>query len=362
MCKEWERGNTRWSRPQNANHTAAELELLRQMAQCWIELISNAQYVVAWSVDGADILKPLDWFVLNDVFEVQAAVREEVLKHLGWQQKKNGWFGDLTFSSKNKDARYIDLSAAFAEGKDLRNLEDAARKWLQKDPNSGNTFKTLEKKQLDQLYAVADNRTKATDMLCFENDIAREVDGLIFSNYDELCQKLTGHSLLAYNDEDVSLMHQLMSVRSSETSLPKLSSDFLTFMYDENGKLKFRRPVSYSNPLIFADWHADVRKSILARENRAGEKRMIKRQNAMSKKNTEPEASLLVGVSCANPYVIAYSSAIQIRKTRTLAGRHAHDNKKSTCMFVAVPRLEYVCVAKPPPAGCSAAQAQGAAE
>ena len=133
-------------------------------------------------------------------------------------------------------------------------------------------------------------------------------------------------------------------------------------MYDENGKLKFQRPVSHSNPIIFADWHADVRKSILAREKRAAETRQIKRHNAMSKKITEPDASLLVGVSCANPYVIACSSAIQLCKRQTLTGRHTHDNKKSTCMLVAVPRLEYVCVAKPTPAGCSAAQAQGAAE
>ncbi len=210
----WRSGDVRGCQPQNANRTAAERELLRCMAHCWIDLISKAQHVIAWSPQGVDILNPLEWFVLNDVFQVTAEDRIRVLLRLGWQQKPGGWPGDLMFSSKNH-TRYVDLSAAF---KNHRKLEDAARRWLQKDPEDGATFKTLEPKQLDQLFAVADNRTKAVDVLCLERE-HQKIDGLIFSRYDELCYYVTRHSLLEYNDLDVSLMHQLMSIGKSKASL-----------------------------------------------------------------------------------------------------------------------------------------------
>jgi hypothetical protein len=235
MNSMWRCGDYCWSQPQNDNRTLTERVLLRQMARCWIELISNAQYVVAWSQQGVDILNPLDWFVLNDVFQVTAEDRINVLLYLGWNKAKVGSpAGDLTFSSKNA-TRYVDLSAAFPE----RKLEDASRRWLPKDSQSADTFKTLNPKQLDQLFAVADNRTEAMDTLCFEEHERQKADKLIFSRYDELCYHLTRHSLLAYNDMDVCLMHQLMSIGKSEAALQKV----VPFMFDSDGHL----PHGYDN-------------------------------------------------------------------------------------------------------------------
>jgi len=291
------KGDPLWFQPQNVNRTPAEHELLRCMARCWIELISNAQHVIAWSQQGVDILNPLDWFVLNDVFQVTAEDRIRVLLRLGWQQKPEGWPGDLTFSSKNR-TRYVDLSAAFAENKRQPKLEDAARRWLQNDPKTRG-FKTLEPKQLDHLFAVADNRTEALDVLCLERD-HQQIDGLIFSRYDELCYFVTRHSLLSYNDMDVSLMYQLMSIGKSKASLENV----VPFMYNKNGQIKFQRVVSHSNPLIFADWHADVRCSILAREKRAGEPGSLKRQNAGVWGRRSPAHSVSPESDRENPYLV----------------------------------------------------------
>lgn len=300
MNSMWRCGDYCWSQPQNANRTDAERELLRQMARCWIELISNAQYVIAWSQQGVDILNPLDWFVLNDVFKVTADDRIRVLLYLGWNIAKDGLPpGDLVFSSKNT-TRYVDLSAAFAEGKHQRKLEDASRRWLPKDSQSEDTFKTLNPKHLDQLFAVADNRTEAMDTLCFEHDERQNTDKLIFSRYDELCYHLTRHTLLAYNDMDVCLMHQLMSIGKSGAALQKV----VPFMYDREGQLKFHCPVSYAHPLVFASWHADVRRSILARKKRAHERKLPKRQNATWNGSPEPGASRKASTSRENPYVI----------------------------------------------------------
>jgi hypothetical protein len=293
MNSMWRCGDYCWSQPQNDNRTLAERVLLRKMARCWIELISNAQYVIAWSQQGVDILNPLDWFVLNKVFQVTAEDRIQVLLYLGWNEAKVGSPpGDLTFSSKNA-TRYVDLSAAFPE----RKLEDASRRWLPKDSQSADTFKTLNPKQLDQLFAVADNRTEAMDTLCFDEHERQKADKLIFSRYDELCYHLTRHSLLAYNDMDVCLMHQLMSIGKSEAALQKV----VPFMFDSDGHLKFYFPVSYSHPLVFASWHSDVRRSILAREKRARERKLPKRQVAMWKGSPEPEPSGKASTSRENP-------------------------------------------------------------
>ena len=39
----------------NANSTEEEQKLLQLMAKCWVELISNAQRVIAWSYNAIDI-------------------------------------------------------------------------------------------------------------------------------------------------------------------------------------------------------------------------------------------------------------------------------------------------------------------
>jgi hypothetical protein len=114
--------------PLCANSTT-ECLLLRSMARCWIELISQAERVIAWSQKAVDILNQLNWFVLNDVFQVTPEDCHKVLLRLGWQQKPQGYIVDMTYISKHP-TRYVDLSAAFAEGKPKPKLDYAARKWL----------------------------------------------------------------------------------------------------------------------------------------------------------------------------------------------------------------------------------------
>jgi hypothetical protein len=160
----------------------------------------------------------------------------------------------MTYISKHP-TRYVDLSAAFAEGKPKTKLDYAARKWLSPEAGKPVASKTLTGRQFDMIYAVADNRTDTLDMLCSVDSEERE--GLVFSRYDELCRHLTGHSLLAYNDMDVNLMYLLMSLRSSTQNLAKV----VPFMYDKNGKFKFPPPAS-GNPLLFVALHATVRASL----------------------------------------------------------------------------------------------------
>jgi hypothetical protein len=54
----------------NAHRTDAERKLLQLMAKCWVELIANAQHVIAWNPNPVDITLPLEWFALNPVFEI----------------------------------------------------------------------------------------------------------------------------------------------------------------------------------------------------------------------------------------------------------------------------------------------------
>ena len=100
----------------NANSTEAEKKLLQLMAACWVELISNAQHVIAWSSNAVDITLPLEWCALNPVFKITNQQRIAVLQNMGWSKKNNIYPGDLTFSKTNS-SKYIDLSAAFATDK-----------------------------------------------------------------------------------------------------------------------------------------------------------------------------------------------------------------------------------------------------
>ena len=118
----------------NANSTTEEKKLLQLMAKCWVELISNAQHVIAWSSNAIDITLPLECFALNPVFKITNQQRIAVLQNMGWSKKNNIYPGDLTFSKTNS-SKYIDLSAAFATDKESRKLENAARKWLTRDPS-----------------------------------------------------------------------------------------------------------------------------------------------------------------------------------------------------------------------------------
>ena len=269
----------------NANSTQEEQKLLELMAKCWVELISNAQHVIAWSSNAIDITLPLEWFALNPVFQITNDRRIEVLKNMGWTKKLGGYDGDLTLSKTNC-SKYIDLSAAFATDKESRKLENVARKLLTRDPSelkkshTDNAFKLLDFAALDMLFAVAENDMNVSQMLCYSKKEFFNYDKLIFSRYDEVCAQLTercdevndqrteGTSLLKYNDMDVCLMHELMAISGRNAKLVKT----VPFMYDKNGSFKYKLPnqkkngaddeEEQENPLVFADLHNDVRSAL----------------------------------------------------------------------------------------------------
>jgi hypothetical protein len=261
----------------NANSTQEEQKLLKLMAKCWVELISNAQHVIAWSSNAIDITLPLEWFALNEVFKITNDQRIAVLRNMGWSKKSDAYPGDLTFS-KTDSSKYIDLSAAFAADKESRKLENAARKWLIRDgselkkSHTDNAFKLLNFAALDMLFAVAENDMNVSRMLCYPNKVFDEFDydKLIFSRYDDLCAHLTqrrgkvndkpteGTSLLKYNDMDVCLMHELMAIDRREVKL----AEIVPFMYDKNGSFKHTLPNRLENPLVFADLHDDVHRAL----------------------------------------------------------------------------------------------------
>lgn len=261
----------------NANSTTEEQKLLQLMAKCWVELISNAQHVIAWSSNAIDITLPLEWFALNPVFQITNTQRIAVLQNMGWSEKSKAYPGDLTFS-KTDSSKYIDLSAAFAADKYSRKLENAARKWLKRDgselkkSHTDNAFKLLDFAALDMLFAVAENDMNVSRMLCYRNKVFNEFDydKLIFSRYDDVCAHLTqrrdkvndkpteGTSLLKYNDMDVCLMHELMAIGIREVKL----AEIVPFMYDKNGSFKHTLPNRLQNPLVFADLHDDVRRAL----------------------------------------------------------------------------------------------------
>lgn len=301
--------------PPPNNNTDAERELLRQMARCWIDLIDNARYVIAWSSSGVDIMNPLDWFVQNDVFSVTADTRISVLKKLGWNQEQNGERGDMTLSSikykgKSKgvggrkhaggsqhvedssenDKRYVDLSQFLH-----KNLETAAKHYLEGNKAVLNhRFKAIEPKQLDELFDLADNRTTRSEMQYCADCV--DVDSLIFSRYDKMCAERTGHSLLAYNDTDVSLMHRLLASGEAKESLQPMFekfSELQSFMYGQDKKLKFQDPANDENPLIFA------RSNVMAISER---RPRLKRRNARVLLHASPESKAFE--SSDNPYVI----------------------------------------------------------
>lgn len=317
--------------PPPNNNTDAERELLRQMARCWIDLIDNARYVIAWSSSGVDIMNPLDWFVQNDVFRVTADTRIRVLKKLGWNQEEDGMRGDMTLSSikykgKSKgvggrkhaggskhvedssenDKRYVDLSQFLH-----KNLETAAEHYLERNKAVLNhRFKAIEPKQLDELFVLADNRTTPSDMQYCADCV--EVDRLIFSRYDKMCAEHTGHSLLAYNDTDVSLMHRLLA-GSKESLQPMFEkfSELKSFMYDQDGELKFQAPAN-ENSLFFAPSNTMAMVKPLARSDAkassesdakaSSESRpLLKRQNA---RVLEGPSEKIPGSSKQHPCVI----------------------------------------------------------
>lgn len=258
----------------NANRTQEEQKLLQLMAKCWVELISNAQHVIAWSSNAVDITLPLEWFALNPVFEIKNERRIEVLKKMGWTEKKGGYNGDLTFSKKNS-SKYIDLSAAFAVDRYSTKIENAARQWLTRDPSelkyslTGNAFKLLDFAALDMLFAAAEDGMDVYQKLCYP-DHEFDYDKLIFSRYDLVCAHLTerydkvngqvteGSSLLKYNDTDVCLMHELMAIDKR----PEKLAEIVPFMYDRNHSFKYKLPNRGENPLVFADLHNDVRRAL----------------------------------------------------------------------------------------------------
>lgn len=320
--------------PPPNNNTDAECELLRQMARCWINLIDNARYVIAWSSAGVDIMNPLDWFVQNDVFRVTADTRISVLKKLGWNQEQDGERGDMTLSSikykgKSKgvggrkhaggskhvedssenDKRYVDLSQFLH-----KNLETAAKHYLEGNKAVLNhRFKAIKPKQLDELFDLADNRTTGSDMQYCADCVA--VDRLIFSRYDKMCAERTGHSLLAYNDTDVSLMHRLLASGGAKESLQPMFekfSELQSFMYDQDKKLKFQDPANDENPLIFARSNVMAISEPLARSDAkassesdakaSSESRpLLKRQNA---RVLEGPSEKIPGSSKQHPCVI----------------------------------------------------------
>jgi len=253
------------------------------MAKCWVELISNAQHVIAWSSNAVDITLPLEWFALNPVFQIGNERRIEVLTNMGWTNKKGGYKGDLTFN-KGNPSKYIDLSAAFAVDKDSRKLENAARKWLTRDPSqlkkshTGNAFKLLDFAALDMLFAAAEDGMNVYQKLCF-SDQEFDHDKLIFSRYDLVCAHLTercdrvndrvteGSSLLKYNDMDVCLMHELMAMAIDQR--PEKLAEIVPFMYGRNHSFKYKLPNHVENPLVFADLHDDVRRALKERRQAA---------------------------------------------------------------------------------------------
>jgi len=301
----------------NANSTVKEQKLLQLMAKCWVELISHAQLVIAWSSNAIDITLPLEWFALNDVFEISNDQRIAVLRNMGWSEKNKSYPGDLMFSKKNP-TKYIDLSAAFVED---RNLEDAARKWLTRTPDDA--FKLLDFAALDKLFAAAEDGMTVHQKLCYP-DHEFDYDKLIFSRYDLVCAHLTerhdrvndrfrvreGSSLLKYNDTDVCLMHELMAIDKR----PKKLAEIVPFMYDENDSFKYKLPNREDNPLVFADLHNDVRRALedpgqeaaaapateLEDQEQEAAKPQLKRQNAGVWGSSNPSAK----VGRANAYLV----------------------------------------------------------